>query len=81
MHPDGIPAKKRKTDLQEKILEVPENKGNPLQCPVKFYEFYLSKWFVALFIHKALLFHYIWHIYSPCVSVGCRLQVAFFGNL
>lgn len=40
---DGIPAKKRKTDLKEKILEVPENKDNPLQCPVKFHEFYLSK--------------------------------------
>lgn len=50
MHADGIPAKKRKVDVQEKILEVPENKENPLQCPVKFYEFYLSKWLVALLI-------------------------------
>ncbi|XP_075886472.1 uncharacterized protein LOC142890974 isoform X7 [Nelusetta ayraudi] len=40
---DGIPAKKCKPDLKEKILEVPENKDNPLQCPVKFHEFYLSK--------------------------------------
>lgn len=40
---DGVPAKKRKVGAQEEILEVPENKDNPLQCPVKFYEFYLSK--------------------------------------
>lgn len=60
MRADGIPAKKRKVDVQEKILEVPENKENPLQCPVKFYEFYLSKWFVALlfcdFIYMLTLF-------------------------
>lgn len=54
MYPDGIPAKKRKTDLKQKILEVPENKDNPPQCPVKLYNFYLSKWLVALFIWRSL---------------------------
>lgn len=59
MHPDGVPAKKRKVDVQEKILEVPENKENPLQCPVKFYEFYLSKWFVAI------LFRFLLYMFTP----------------
>lgn len=25
-------------------LEMPENVANPLQCPVRLYEFYLSRW-------------------------------------
>ncbi|XP_037548989.1 zinc finger MYM-type protein 4-like [Nematolebias whitei] len=36
---DGVPAKKRKLN----ILKLKENKKNPLRCPVRFYEFYLSK--------------------------------------
>uniref|UniRef100_A0A3B4BIE0 TRASH domain-containing protein n=1 Tax=Periophthalmus magnuspinnatus TaxID=409849 RepID=A0A3B4BIE0_9GOBI len=39
-----IPAKKRKgEDPTEEVLEMPENAENPLRCPVRLYEFYLSK--------------------------------------
>ncbi|KAG8448282.1 hypothetical protein GDO86_015395 [Hymenochirus boettgeri] len=34
---------KRKREEDLPLLEQPENKMNPLRCPVKFYEFYLSK--------------------------------------
>ncbi|XP_063288829.1 zinc finger MYM-type protein 3 isoform X5 [Pelobates fuscus] len=34
---------KRKREEETPILEQNENKLNPLRCPVKFYEFYLSK--------------------------------------
>eukprot|EP00079_Xenopus_tropicalis_P038362 XP_017952133.1 PREDICTED: zinc finger MYM-type protein 3 isoform X2 [Xenopus tropicalis] len=34
---------KRKREDDQPVLEQPENKMNPLRCPVKFYEFYLSK--------------------------------------
>lgn len=42
---DGTPAKKRKTqeENKEEILEMVENSENPLHCPVRLYEFYLSK--------------------------------------
>ncbi|XP_077362894.1 zinc finger MYM-type protein 4-like isoform X3 [Festucalex cinctus] len=45
---DGVPAKKRKEEeddefKEEKILEMKENTENPLRCPVRLYEFYLSK--------------------------------------
>ncbi|KAM3858577.1 zinc finger MYM-type protein 4-like [Diretmus argenteus] len=41
---DGVPAKKRKEeDSKEDILEMMENSENPLRCPVRLYEFYLSK--------------------------------------
>ncbi|KAM3858576.1 zinc finger MYM-type protein 4-like [Diretmus argenteus] len=40
---DGVPAKKRKEDSKEDILEMMENRENPLRCPVRLYEFYLSK--------------------------------------
>ncbi|XP_051928471.1 zinc finger MYM-type protein 4 isoform X2 [Hippocampus zosterae] len=47
---DGVPAKKRKEEEEEeakvkgeKILEMKENTENPLRCPVRLYEFYLSK--------------------------------------
>ncbi|KAM9339823.1 zinc finger MYM-type protein 4-like [Symphorus nematophorus] len=42
---DGVPAKKRKKDEsdEENILEMMENTENPLRCPVRLYEFYLSK--------------------------------------
>uniref|UniRef100_A0A3B4BMF8 TRASH domain-containing protein n=1 Tax=Periophthalmus magnuspinnatus TaxID=409849 RepID=A0A3B4BMF8_9GOBI len=37
-------AKKRKgEDPTEEVLEMPENAENPLRCPVRLYEFYLSK--------------------------------------
>uniref|UniRef100_A0A452J5N4 TRASH domain-containing protein n=1 Tax=Gopherus agassizii TaxID=38772 RepID=A0A452J5N4_9SAUR len=35
---------KRKREEELPILEQRENRMNPLRCPVKFYEFYLSKW-------------------------------------
>ncbi|XP_053555068.1 zinc finger MYM-type protein 3 isoform X2 [Bombina bombina] len=34
---------KRKHEEDQPLLEQPENKLNPLRCPVKFFEFYLSK--------------------------------------
>ncbi|XP_054619771.1 zinc finger MYM-type protein 4 [Dunckerocampus dactyliophorus] len=39
------PAKKRKEEeaKEERILEMMENTDNPLRCPVRLYEFYLSK--------------------------------------
>ncbi|XP_026203996.1 zinc finger MYM-type protein 4-like isoform X1 [Anabas testudineus] len=41
---DGVPAKKRKKNVnKEEILEVMENTENPLRCPVRLYEFYISK--------------------------------------
>lgn len=39
---DTGPGKRKRED--ETILEQRENRMNPLRCPVKFYEFYLSKW-------------------------------------
>ncbi|XP_036001640.1 zinc finger MYM-type protein 4 [Fundulus heteroclitus] len=42
--PEGVPAKKRKEEeTKEEILEMMENTDNPLRCPVRLYEFYLSK--------------------------------------
>ncbi|XP_049890849.1 zinc finger MYM-type protein 4 isoform X3 [Epinephelus moara] len=39
-----VPAKKRKEEeSKEDILEMMENTENPLRCPVRLYEFYLSK--------------------------------------
>uniref|UniRef100_A0A7N6C0V7 TRASH domain-containing protein n=1 Tax=Anabas testudineus TaxID=64144 RepID=A0A7N6C0V7_ANATE len=39
-----VPAKKRKEEEnKEEILEMTENTENPLRCPVRLYEFYLSK--------------------------------------
>ncbi|XP_047185946.1 zinc finger MYM-type protein 4 isoform X2 [Scophthalmus maximus] len=39
-----VPAKKRKEEeSKEEILEMTENTENPLRCPVRLYEFYLSK--------------------------------------
>ncbi|XP_036948803.1 uncharacterized protein LOC119016720 isoform X3 [Acanthopagrus latus] len=41
---DGVPAKRRKRDQsKEGVLEMMENPENPLRCPVRLYEFYLSK--------------------------------------
>ncbi|XP_061615207.1 zinc finger MYM-type protein 4 isoform X1 [Phyllopteryx taeniolatus] len=45
---DGVPAKRRREEdedemKEEKILEMKENTDNPLRCPVRLYEFYLSK--------------------------------------
>lgn len=42
----GVPAKKRKEEEDENdtVYEIKENADNPLRCPVRLYEFYLSKW-------------------------------------
>ncbi|XP_067282641.1 zinc finger MYM-type protein 4 isoform X2 [Pseudorasbora parva] len=42
---DGIPAKRRKEeeDDNDTIYEIKENSDNPLRCPVRLYEFYISK--------------------------------------
>lgn len=45
---------KRKREDEAPILEQRENRMNPLRCPVKFYEFYLSKWWVGGFAGMAL---------------------------
>ncbi|XP_039978355.1 LOW QUALITY PROTEIN: uncharacterized protein LOC120786776 [Xiphias gladius] len=42
--PEEVPAKKRKkNENKENFLEMMENTENPLRCPVRLYEFYLSK--------------------------------------
>ncbi|XP_071238942.1 zinc finger MYM-type protein 4 isoform X1 [Salvelinus alpinus] len=38
----ALPAKRR-LDEEEGDMEMPENTENPLRCPVRLYEFYLSK--------------------------------------
>uniref|UniRef100_A0A3P8QSP5 TRASH domain-containing protein n=1 Tax=Astatotilapia calliptera TaxID=8154 RepID=A0A3P8QSP5_ASTCA len=39
-----VPAKKvKKNESEEDLLEMMENQENPLRCPVRLYEFYLSK--------------------------------------
>ncbi|XP_039536681.1 zinc finger MYM-type protein 4 isoform X3 [Pimephales promelas] len=41
---DGVPVKKRKKeDERQRVLKIRQNTDNPLRCPVKLYEFYLSK--------------------------------------
>lgn len=44
---DGVPAKRQKEEEGEEgvVLEMLENPENPLRCPVRLYEFYLSKWY------------------------------------
>jgi len=39
--------KRRKEDMP--VFEQAENVDNPLRCPVKLYEFYLSKWLVCYY--------------------------------
>ncbi|XP_047460232.1 zinc finger MYM-type protein 4 isoform X2 [Mugil cephalus] len=42
--PEVVAAKRRREEeSKEDILEMGENKDNPLRCPVRLYEFYLSK--------------------------------------
>jgi len=45
--------KRRKEDMP--VFEQAENVENPLRCPVKLYEFYLSKWLAC---------------YSLCATAG-----------
>uniref|UniRef100_A0A5F8H1S3 Zinc finger MYM-type containing 3 n=1 Tax=Monodelphis domestica TaxID=13616 RepID=A0A5F8H1S3_MONDO len=41
--PNNTSSGKRKREDELPVLEQRENRMNPLRCPVKFYEFYLSK--------------------------------------
>uniref|UniRef100_A0A8C8D3L1 TRASH domain-containing protein n=1 Tax=Oncorhynchus tshawytscha TaxID=74940 RepID=A0A8C8D3L1_ONCTS len=38
-----LPKRKREDEEKEEVLEMMENSENPLRCPVRLYEFYLSK--------------------------------------
>ena len=40
---DATAAKRSKPE-EEGMLDMQENQENPLRCPVRLYEFYLSKW-------------------------------------
>ncbi|XP_017548695.1 zinc finger MYM-type protein 4 isoform X1 [Pygocentrus nattereri] len=43
---DGVPAKRKREDDDDDegvVMEMQENAENPLRCPVRLYEFYLSK--------------------------------------
>lgn len=40
----SIPFFLEANSRKKKVYEQQENEENPLRCPVKLYEFYLSKW-------------------------------------
>uniref|UniRef100_A0A8C1MEV1 Zinc finger, MYM-type 4 n=1 Tax=Cyprinus carpio TaxID=7962 RepID=A0A8C1MEV1_CYPCA len=41
---DGVPVKKKKKEGErQRVLKIRQNSENPLRCPVRLYEFYLSK--------------------------------------
>ncbi|XP_052440707.1 zinc finger MYM-type protein 4 isoform X2 [Carassius gibelio] len=41
---DGVPVKKKKKEGErQRVLKIRQNSDNPLRCPVRLYEFYLSK--------------------------------------
>ncbi len=42
-------GQKRKRE-EAPVYEQAENPENPLRCPVKLYEFYLSKWYVYVHV-------------------------------
>ncbi|KAM4656355.1 zinc finger MYM-type protein 4-like isoform 8-T8 [Amazona ochrocephala] len=51
VYPDKLSVGKRKRSEDEEIpaaVEMAENTDNPLRCPVRLYEFYLSKWILLL---------------------------------
>ncbi|XP_028452609.1 zinc finger MYM-type protein 4-like [Perca flavescens] len=50
---DGVPAKKRK---KKESMEMMENTENPLRCPIRLYEFYLSKCSESLRQHTDLFY-------------------------
>lgn len=39
---------KEANSRKKKVYEQQENEENPLRCPVKLYEFYLSKWYAYM---------------------------------
>ncbi len=53
--------------IEQVIYEQGENYDNPLRCPVKLYEFYLSKWFVFLFFlnFSVLKLFILFYLISP----------------
>ncbi|XP_056256201.1 uncharacterized protein LOC130184300 isoform X2 [Seriola aureovittata] len=54
---DGVPAKRRKKNQNiENFLEMMENTENPLRCPVRLYEFYLSKCSESVRQHSDLFY-------------------------
>ncbi|XP_029700999.1 uncharacterized protein isoform X2 [Takifugu rubripes] len=53
---DGVPMKKHKSENKDDILEMLENAENPLRCPVRLYEFYLSKCFKSV-LQRSDLFY------------------------
>ncbi|XP_051527024.1 zinc finger MYM-type protein 4-like isoform X2 [Myxocyprinus asiaticus] len=54
---DTVPAKKRKKeDDKKKVLKIRENTKNPLRCPVRLYEFYLSKCSPSVRQHENLFY-------------------------
>ncbi|KAK2830722.1 hypothetical protein Q5P01_018653 [Channa striata] len=54
---DGVPAKRRKkNENTEDFLEMMENTKNPLRCPVRLYEFYLSKCPESVRQHRDLFY-------------------------
>lgn len=60
-----VPAKKvKKNESEEDLLEMMENQENPLRCPVRLYEFYLSKWSVSLTPQGFMPYHPL----SPSIS-------------
>ncbi|XP_051991636.1 zinc finger MYM-type protein 4-like isoform X1 [Xyrauchen texanus] len=54
---DTGPSKKRKKgDDKKKVLKIKENSKNPLHCPVRLYEFYLSKCLPSVRQHENLFY-------------------------
>jgi len=45
--------KRRKEDMP--VFEQAENVENPLRCPVKLYEFYLSKWLACYSVYAGVV--------------------------
>ncbi|MBN3312375.1 ZMYM4 protein, partial [Atractosteus spatula] len=39
----AVLGKRKPEEEEEEVMEMPENTDNPLRCPVRLYEFYLSK--------------------------------------
>lgn len=61
---EGFAARKSKEGVP--VYEVTENFENPLRCPVKLYEFFLSKWYF-FFYFSFLIAYYL--ISSSIVNV------------
>ena len=76
LRPDGsAPTSTTKKGSKEGIpvYEVTENQENPLRCPVKLYEFYLSKWSVEP--PNTQLISQRWAVAVPCCFPLCSYWV------